>query len=434
MSGGLRRCSYDHVVVESNAKPLSRHQLASDSRPLKIAVISDWFSERMGYAENFLPKALASLGHDVHLITSDAQPYFNSPTYRETYESFLGPPVVETGQLDGDGFAISRLRHGLFRNRIYIRGLTRSLARMRPDVVQTFDIESLTTSQAALAQPLLGYRLFLETHAHASAFSQLDPATTTRQKLSRFVFSTLRKHVARAAERCYAISPDSLRIAVDYQNFPRAKLEICSLGVDTDLFEPREGNQPAQQWRSEIRNQFGFAKTDLVCIYTGRLSEDKSPRLLAEAVDILSKRSLPFRALFVGAGTDSEVRAINAFETSVVHHFVPTQDLPRFYYGADLAVWPKQESTSQLDAAACGLPIVVSDQVEVVERVQGNGLTYRAGDATDLAHVIEQLADHDVRLRLGREGSRKMRETFSWRLVGEQRIKDYVAAVRRGSK
>lgn len=36
---------------------------------MQIAIVSDWFSEKMGYAENFLPKAMASLGHEVHLVT-----------------------------------------------------------------------------------------------------------------------------------------------------------------------------------------------------------------------------------------------------------------------------------------------------------------------------------------------------------------------------
>jgi hypothetical protein len=57
---------------------------------MRIAIISDWFSEKMGYAENCLPKALASLGHEVHLITSNVQPYFNSPNYRETYDLLSG--------------------------------------------------------------------------------------------------------------------------------------------------------------------------------------------------------------------------------------------------------------------------------------------------------------------------------------------------------
>ena len=61
---------------------------------MKIVILSSWFSERMGYIENCLPKALALLGHEVHVVSSTAQVYFNSPDYKEVYEPFLGKIIV----------------------------------------------------------------------------------------------------------------------------------------------------------------------------------------------------------------------------------------------------------------------------------------------------------------------------------------------------
>ncbi|HEY8870344.1 MAG TPA: hypothetical protein VIM30_13275 [Candidatus Limnocylindrales bacterium] len=51
---------------------------------MRIAVIADWFAEKMDYSENCLPKALASLGPEAHLVSSDGQPYFDSPGYTAT--------------------------------------------------------------------------------------------------------------------------------------------------------------------------------------------------------------------------------------------------------------------------------------------------------------------------------------------------------------
>ena len=96
-----------------------------------------------------------------------------------------------------------------------------------------------------------------------------------------------------------------------------------------------------------------------------------------------------------------------------------------FYGAADIGVWPRQESTSQLDAAACGLPIIVSDHIRVMERVDGSGLTYREGDAEDLARQLASLASSELRLRLGEYGSRKMRDRFSWIEIARRRVKEY---------
>src|SRR5436309_489248 len=142
---------------------------------MRIALISDWFSEKMGYAENCLPKAMASLGHDIHLVCANVQPYFDSPSYQQTYEPFIGPPVVSSGTAHLDGFVLHRLPHQVLMGRLRIRGLLAKLRKLRPAVVQTFEVAALSTYEAALARPLLRYKLFLETHFHASVFPRRLP-------------------------------------------------------------------------------------------------------------------------------------------------------------------------------------------------------------------------------------------------------------------
>ena len=58
-----------------------------------------------------------------------------------------------------------------------------------------------------------------------------------------------------------------------------------------------------------------------------------------------------------------------------VNPFIALSELPRFFRSADIGIWPTQEFMSMLDAAACGLPIVVNDTLKAVERIEGNGLT-----------------------------------------------------------
>ena len=82
-----------------------------------------------------------------------------------------------------------------------------------------------------------------------------------------------------------------------------------------------------------------------------------------------------------------------------------------------------------IDAAACGLPIVVNDQLRARERVDGNGLTYRSGDVADLAAVIRRFLDPSLRLSLGQAGARKMATTFSWDGIARRRLHDYEAAL-----
>jgi glycosyltransferase involved in cell wall biosynthesis len=391
---------------------------------MRIALINDWFSEKMGYSENALSKALASIGHDVHVITSDAQPYFDAPEYRETYEPFLGPGVVPTGDKFIDGYNLHRLPHGWFRGRMRIVGVRSLLRRLRPAIVQTLEVYPISTLEAAICQPFLGYRMFAESHVHASVLGPASPAKSAKGLVAdRVVYPAMAAFRNSRIERCYAISPDAAEIAEARFGIDRGKIDIVSLGVDTQLFTPLT---PAQfPERRELRRTLGFDDDHVVCIYTGRFTSAKGPQHLADAISRLVGQGEPFRGLFVGAGPASETRAIQRSPGCVVHPFVPTIDLPPLYRAADVGVWPKQESTSQLDAIACALPIILSDRVTVKERVEGNGFVYSEGDVDDLVSKLLALRSATIRHTLGRRGSERVRARFSWADLAARRAEAY---------
>jgi glycosyltransferase involved in cell wall biosynthesis len=359
------------------------------------------------------------------------QVYFNSATYKEIYEPFIGPGVVSCGVKEFDGYTLHRLPYAQWRGQLYIKGLLRRLFAIQPQIVQTFDVLSLTTYEAALAKPFLGFKLFLESHMHASVFHPATRRGGIRERFNWLVYGATIGHlVSSLSEKCYPISIDAADVAVRFFGVERRKVNICSLGVDTDLFR-QASDEASQRVRLQLRQQLGFSESDIVCIYTGRFSKDKNPLCLAQAIGSLVAHGEPFRGLFVGSGTQADVVAIRACPGCVVHPFVPVLELPPFYWAADIGVWPKQESTSQLDAAACGLPIILSNRVQVRERTDGNGLTYDEGDVFDLAQTIRMLADPNLRRRMGDIGSRKMQEHFSWDCIARRRVQDYEAALRR---
>lgn len=398
---------------------------------MKIAVLSDWFSENMGYAENLLPKALSSLGHEVHLITTNAQVYFDSPSYSQTYEPFIGPGIVDCGVKEIDGYKLHRLpfvkwkRHRL----IQIRGLYRRLLEIRPHVVQTLDASCLSTLQAALISRSLGFKLFGESHTHASVFFARDQRRRLVGSVKWFLLgNTIGRFISAHFEKCYPISVDAADIAVRYFGISKQKIKICSLGVDTEFFTPPNGDS-AYQVRAALRAKLGVKPLEIVCIYTGRLTEDKNPLCLAKAINVLAEKGRPFRGLFVGNGTENHVSSIRQCRGCVVHSFVPAAELPKFYWSSDIGVWPRQESTSQLDAAACGLPLVLSNRIEVLERVQGNGILYDEDDHLDLAEKLSSLEDSSVRRSMGLAGAEKVFRKFSWKNIALNRVTDYEQAL-----
>ena len=397
---------------------------------MKIAVVSTFYSEGMGYAENCLPRALAALGHEVHLVTTVFNVYGNDAGYAKTYEAFLGPGRVDPGTTAVDGYHVHRLDADVRGGYVLSRGLLARIRQLAPDVVHSLEIASLQTYQLAWLRLVLRFALFCETHQHMSVMRPflLQPGSLLRKAMYRMT-RTWPTHLASlAVEKCYAIAPDCVEVAARFYGVPRAKLRLHSLGADTDLFHPVHSADDAAS-RLNLRRSLGFADEDVVCVYSGRFSSDKNPLLLARAIDALSDSEPRFKGLFIGDGVQKS--EIAACRNVAVVSFMKQRSLAEHYRAADIAVWPTQESMSMLDAAATGIPIVVSDTIGETDRVTGNGRMYRENDVSSLTTALISLASRQERETLGRAGRAKMLDGFNWTRYAKLVEADYQEALKR---
>lgn len=397
---------------------------------MKIVILSNWFSNKMGYIENCLPKALANLGHEVHIVSSTAQVYYNSSEYKEVYEPFLGKNIQEVGTIMEQGCYLHRIPFGELNGKIYFKNLSEKLKEINPDVVQVFDAFSFTTLQAAYYKLKFGYKLFTANHTVASVFALYQPGN--QGLLKKIIFCLTRtvpgRLISFVTSRCFPATIDALDLAVKYYGVQKSKVKLASLGVDTDFFKPADNNEQEKNNLKSIREKLGFKDNEILCIYTGRFTEGKNPLLLAKAIEKLNNANEPFKALFMGDGPQTS--EIKKHKGCIVHEFVPYHELPTYYQLADIGVWPKQESTSMIDASACGLPIVISNKVQAKERVEGNGLTYIENDVDSLADSILKLKDTTLRKELGSFGKNKVQTKYSWDKIAQEREKDYLEFIK----
>lgn len=395
---------------------------------MRIAVVSTYYSAGMGYTENCLPKALAALGHEVRVVASNWNVYGTSAEYDETYGAFLGPADQGTGQWVYDGYTVERVRSRLVRGYVALTGLRSAIRAFRPHVVHSIEVASLQTFQLAALRLVDNFRLFAETHQHLSVVRPFlkERGGSVLPKLSYWATRTVPTSLSsRFIERCYAISPDCAEVASRFYGVPESKLVVRSLGTDTDHFRPTATANDRVKV-VELRRAAGIGDGDIVCLYTGRFSNDKNPIVLARAIDLLSASDCRFRGVFVGAGNQRD--AILACSGTSVLPFQSYQRLADIYRMADIAVWPRLESMSMLDAAASGLPLVVSAEMGESLRVAGNGLTFREDDPASLAAQLLALASPNERQRLGALGREKMEHHFSWRAIAQSTVADYLAA------
>ena len=105
---------------------------------------------------------------------------------------------------------------------------------------------------------------------------------------------------------------------------------------------------------------------------------------------------------------------------------VKQAELPRFYVAADAGCWPREASMAMLEAAACGLPIIIA-KGELEQRVRyGNGLEYQEGNINNLSECITQLAQNlDQTRQMGYLSRRLVEEHYSWTEINRQFMAAY---------
>lgn len=407
-------------------------ELTEEEEPImRIVIACERYSEGMGYSENAWPRALAARGHEVYLVTSTMQIYGDEAIYDGVYREFLGPSRVEPGTKQVHGVTVIRLPILCWWKRFRLtRGGIRQVLRLKPDIVQTFDPRSMQTLLLSLSARRAGFKLFTSEHSVASvypAYHSFAKWPLHQRIYLRLTETLIGRLAARNVSRCYASTPDAEEIAMWFHGLKPEQIRRLALGIDTFLLHPVQTPEEAEARRRE-RARCGFSDHEIVCIYTGRFTPAKNPLCLAQAVGLLRERGLPFRAIFLGEGQQRD--AIAACPGCQVEPFVQYPELGRSYRAVDIGVWPCQESISMLDAASCGLPIVVGDKIKALERVEGNGLTYRENDPAALADVLTRLQDGQLRAQLGSRGVAKMKEHFSVDRVVDVLLENYAAALR----
>lgn len=399
---------------------------------MRVALILATYSRKMGYLDNLLPKYLARWGVDAHVVTMDLPPYYQTAFHKEVFNNFKPSEELVPGTIEKlDGYTLHVLGHKEKCGYMRMVGMGKKLSEIKPDVVQTTSAIGWLPLDAMFWKLKLGYKLFTGNHNAASTFP------LARQKMSLMNCEMLRCIVTRyvpgrivslLTERCYGVTKDCAEIAWRFYGVQRDKVKVMHLGVDTDFFYPADLSlESARDERQALRRSLGFKDDEIVCVYTGKLTEEKNALILAKAVERLHSSGKPYKCLFIGEGPQKKI--IQAVPGSVTLDFMNYRNLPPYYRIADIAVWPTNESISMLDAAACGVPLIVSDGIVYRDHVDGNGLVYHMNDLQDLIRVLLLLESKEERQRLGEFGAKKMRDHFGMELVAKQRFQDYECAL-----
>ena len=298
--------------------------------------------------------------------------------------------------------------------------LRRQIVRLKPDIVHVHGLKSdglLATVAARLARVP---RLLVT--VHGSTADALGDYQALTQKLRHWIVGNiLEPATLRLADAVYCVC-DAMRRQPRIQKHTKGRLhDTIHNGIRINPFV----NQT-----DSLRKVFGFAKDDLILLYTGRITKDKGLEVLATTMNAIVRGDGPhathlrdrIKLLLVGDGLAfNEIRAL--FQSLIqTNHVVMTgkrDDIDDLNAMADIFVFPSFHENlpfSLLEAMNAGRAIVataVGGNVEVVQDGQ-TGILVPARNATALANAILRLAtDGELRNSMGEAGRERLAIHFS---------------------
>ncbi len=281
---------------------------------------------------------------------------------------------------------------------------------------------------------------------HPCKMAQLNPmrVQATASRLRRFCWCSYDKSVIAAEKiaytnhgpsgpRCFLPVSEGTRDEL-INNYPAVKADargsnvvVIPNGADLNIFSPKN----RALYREYIRARLGLSPDDFVLLFSGGDWRRKGLDLLFEAIRLLNGSRV--KLLVVGRDrSDHDLKDLPAqlnIESRVVFAGF-CSDVEKYYAAGDLFVFPTSYeafSLASIEAAASGLPILISDvsgAKELVGDQMAGAIIPR--DPIQIAQLINEYYASPAKLRSASQAARnKVEQSFNWDKIAERTMHLY---------
>ena len=379
---------------------------------MKVLHIEDRFHPGMGYQINFFAK-YHDPSYQFSILTSDSSRLWTASEEQEDLTS-----LDEKFENEFD-VTITRLPSAMDRrskNNIWMKGLTRAIRRIDPDILFVHTIESYSSLRIILNRRILSrYQVFFDTHTLLNQFQ-----IGLKFRLHHWILRNIaRRRIHRYGINVFGTVPENQMILHKEYGFSQDQILYSPIGTDLSIFRFDAISRNDLRLKEEIKDN------DSVLLYTGKLNSRKNPHLILEAVKLIEQRiSQPLYLYFVGAA-DQEYQEREfriSFSNEKIHMkilpAVSVSTLYQWYSMADFAVFPNENTLSALDAQACRLPVIMETDMTNQERLAHGGVTYGKGNMEDLSKKIMTMINQpEQRSKLANEGESYVRSKYDYRKI-----------------
>lgn len=231
---------------------------------------------------------------------------------------------------------------------------------------------------------------------------------------------------ARHADAIICNSQNTAKDLIKYYHVPKDKVEVTYIAAAPQYCLLDNVDLTA------IQEQYGLNSPYI--LYVGTIEMRKNIRLMLEAFALIKKnRDIPHQMLLVGKAREhfDILKIITEFDLSkdvILAGYVPDEELPILYNGADLFVYISLYEgfgLPPLEAMHCGTPVVVSNVSSLPEVVGDAAVMVEPYNVNEVAEgIYKVLADEKLCSVLKARGLQRA-QMFSWKKIARQTLNIY---------
>ena len=218
------------------------------------------------------------------------------------------------------------------------------------------------------------------------------------------------------------IVPSQATLADLIKFYPGAKNKttVIAHGYDRELFKPAQSKDPSPQ-------------NDPYILYVGRIEEKKNIRLLIDAFVLICKEKKKISLVLGGRNgygfemIQEKIRCLPKELGDKIFQpgHLPRYDMVRYLQHATIFAFPSQYEgfgLSILEALACGLPVVCSDNSSLPEVTGEAAILLPPSNPLAWASAFSRILNTPELDKKMREAAVKQAENFSWQTAAEKTL------------
>ena len=221
--------------------------------------------------------------------------------------------------------------------------------------------------------------------------------------LKRKLLKGIEKITCKSSTSIECVSISNLEFGVKEKLFSKDKATVVWNGSTGGVDLTRFDFSKRKQWRSEIREEFGYSDNDFIYGFVGRITRDKGVNELLNAFLNLKDKS----KLFIIGNLESNNHLDNALLEKAYNHpniqfHASVSDIERDYAAIDVLVLPSYREgfgNVIIEAAAVGTPAIVTNIPGPIDAIIENetALTVSAQNISELHQALQKICTLDYK-------------------------------------